>query len=284
MCLHRYPLVAQPSWVKLPSDKVSCFRFPVRRSAAPMTFLAIETSDPRGSLALFDAEGVREEEFFSEDMAHAREFASRIDGLLRRGNFAPRDLQGISVSSGPGSYTGCRVGVTAAKTLAMALRIPVVSVSSLEVMAASAMESARAEPADGKPPLDAFVPVLDGRRGFFYGALFRRSGGGRPVRAVEDQVAPLAELAGALEGPAWVLGAGADAFLLGLEAADSDEGYRRGPAEWDQPHAATLARLSLEQLAESSFDQERVHSLSPAYLRPSEPEIVLARKLAGENR
>ena len=102
-----------------------------------MIFLAIETSDPRGSLALFDQEGVREEELFSDDMAHAREFAVRIDDLLRRGGFTPRDLRGISVSAGPGSYTGCRVGVTAAKTLGIALRIPVVAVSSLEVMAVS---------------------------------------------------------------------------------------------------------------------------------------------------
>lgn len=249
-----------------------------------MVFLAIETSDPQGSLALFDAGGVREEEFFSEDMAHAREFAARIDGLLRRSDLTPRELRGISVSAGPGSYTGCRVGITAAKTLAIALRIPVVTVSSLEVMAASAMEFSQVELADDEYPLDAFVPVLDGRRGFFYGALFRRGGGGRPIREAEDQVASLAELADVLEGPAWVLGAGADEFLRGLEASGDGRGYRRGLAEWDQPHAATLARLSLEPLAESSFDREAAHSLSPAYLRPSEPEIVLARKLAGEDR
>ena len=110
-----------------------------------MIFLAIETSDPRGSLALFDQEGVREEALISGDMAHAREFAVRIDDLLRRGGFTPRDLQGISVSAGPGSYTGCRVGVTAAKTLGIALRIPVVAVSSLEVMAAFAIASAEQE-------------------------------------------------------------------------------------------------------------------------------------------
>ena len=247
-----------------------------------MIFLAIETSDPRGSLALFDQEGVREEELFSDDMAHAREFAVRIDGLLRRGGFTPRDLRGISVSAGPGSYTGCRVGVTAAKTLGIALRIPVVAVSSLEVMAAFAIASVEQEDESSN---DAFVPVLDGRRGFFYGALFRRTAGERPAREAEDQVAALEELAGILRGPAWLLGGGADEFLRGLENSGGDRAadFRRGPVEWDRPRASILAALSREALAESSFDQEVIHSLKPSYLRPSEPELVLARKLAGKD-
>jgi len=102
-------------------------------------------------------------------------------------------------------------------------------------------------------------------------------------------VAQLAELIGVLEGPAWLLGRGADSFLLSLEddgggTGASKYGYSRGPLEWDQPRAATLAGLSIELLAETSFDQEAIHSLKPAYLRPSEPEIVLARKLAGEDQ
>lgn len=254
-----------------------------------MIFLAIETSDPRGSLALFDRGGVRQEDFFSGEMAHAREFADRIDNLLRQEKLAPGNLAGISVSIGPGSYTGCRVGVTAAKTLAIALRIPVVSLSSLEVMAAFAMESPESRREDGGSSIDAFIPVLDGRRGFFYAALFRRGDGNRPQRAAEDQVAPLAEVASVLAGPAWVLGRGADSFLGGFDddggsMSASEYGYIRGPVEWDQPRAATLARLSLDPLGEADFDQEAVHSLKPAYLRPSEPEIVLARKLAGEDR
>lgn len=248
-----------------------------------MIFLAIETSDPRGSLALFDEEGMLEEDLFSDDMAHAREFAARIDGLLGRGGFTPRDLRGISVSVGPGSYTGCRVGVTAAKTLAIALRIPVVAISSLEVMAAYAIESV--EPAE-EPPIDAFIPVLDGRRGFYYGARFRAAGDVRPVREAEDQVAALDELAGVLGGPAWLLGGGADEFLRGIELLDggSPTNYRRGPPDWDRPRAEVLARLSRDALVESSFDQEAIHSLKPAYLRPSEPELVLARKLAGKGK
>ena len=254
-----------------------------------MIYLAIETSDPRGSLALFDSEGVRQEDTFSSDMAHAREFADRIDKLLCQGGFSARELGGISVSAGPGSYTGCRVGVTAAKTLAIALRIPVVALSSLEVMAAFAMESPGSGREVGGRAVDSFIPVLDGRRGFFYGAQFRHGEGSRPQRMAEDQVAPLSELAGLLEGPAWIIGRGADSFLSGLEddggsACASEYGYSRGLPEWDQPRAATLAGLSLGLLGEAKFDQEAIHSLKPAYLRPSEPEIVLARKLAGEDQ
>ena len=115
---------------------------------------------------------------------------------------------------------------------------------------------------------------------------FRRAAGERPAREAEDQVAALEELAGTLRGPAWVLGGGADEFLRGLENAGGDRAadFRRGPAEWDRPRASILAALSREALAVSSFDQEAIHSLKPSYLRPSEPELVLARKLAGKDQ
>jgi tRNA threonylcarbamoyladenosine biosynthesis protein TsaB len=251
-----------------------------------MTFLAIETSDPRGSLALFDDRGCRAETLLPEGLFRAREITAQLDLLLRRLGLGPRDLEGIAVSAGPGSYTGCRVGITAAKSLAFALRVPVVTVSSLEAMAALAMGidgggcrlegEASAVLEVGR--LERFAPILDGRRGFFYAALFERGRSGRPTRILPDQVgkadAIAAELAGA--GPAFVFGDGAD------ELAESSGRLVRGPRDWDVPRASVLAELARERMQSARFDLEAIHSLAPAYLRPSEPEIVLARRLARE--
>ncbi len=253
-----------------------------------MTYLALETSDPRGSLVLFDEERVLEEVVFPEGLVHAREFAADLEQLLRQHDVATRALRGVAVSVGPGSYTGCRVGVTAAKSLAFALRIPMVGISSLEVLAA------------GSGSARLVGTILDGRRGFFYAALFQLSSG-RPMRLVDDQVGTVAEMAGALGRAAAargvraieLFGDGAEKFASSVTALvesgsseiDADVcalQLSRGSEDLDLPRARTLASLARPEMASAEFDLASVHALAPAYLRPSEPEIVLAKKLAAK--
>jgi tRNA threonylcarbamoyladenosine biosynthesis protein TsaB len=243
-----------------------------------MTYLAIETSDPRGSLALFDESERVDEARFPDGLVHAREFAVRLEELLGARGLVPGDLVGVAVSIGPGSYTGCRVGVTAAKSLSFALGLPVLEVSSLEVMAALAIAEPRTS--RGEWPEDAaFSPVLDGRRGFFYGACFEADENGRPRRKSEDQVGDRSVIEGAMRRPSIVFGDGADAFLAGGVAEETD-GLVRGPTAWDAPRAKVLAELARPRMGEAHVDAETIHALAPAYLRPSEPEIVYERRKA----
>ena len=246
-----------------------------------MTHLAIETSHARGSLALVGADGDTAELVFPEGLVHAREIAAAIDRLLRGADTKIDDLTGIAVGLGPGSYTGCRVGVTTAKTLALVRRLPVLAVSSLEILAAGLAPEARGP--------GRIAAVLDARRGSFYAALFGLGDDGEVDRIAADRVlsgAELIELLAAHDGDdsqAWLVGDGADAVLELASAGGIRAGaLERGPCEADLPRAAVLARLAREPLAAAEFDVEAVHRLEPAYLRPSRPEIVWEARRAGE--
>ena len=87
--------------------------------------LMIETSQRNGSVALGTYDGnLRDEELFSPGLVHGKELLPRIDTLVTR-NDAKSQLAVVAVSSGPGSFTGIRIGVSAAKAIAWSLKIPV---------------------------------------------------------------------------------------------------------------------------------------------------------------
>lgn len=101
--------------------------------------LALETSGRSGSAALAtlqtDGSLLCEQEILDPQFGSAKTLAPAIDRLLRRCDAPPSALQCIAVIQGPGSFTGLRVGVATAKTMAWALGIPIVSVDGLDVVA-----------------------------------------------------------------------------------------------------------------------------------------------------
>jgi tRNA threonylcarbamoyladenosine biosynthesis protein TsaB len=92
---------------------------------------------------------------------HSVRLMPSIEQLLKDTGIKPVDLDRIIVAEGPGSYTGVRIGVTVAKTLAWSLNIPIVGVSSLKVLAAN-----------GKFFSGVIVPLFDARRGQVYTGLY----------------------------------------------------------------------------------------------------------------
>ena len=85
----------------------------------------------------------------------------RIKNMLDKNNLTPSDLDKILVVNGPGSFTGIRIGVTIAKTLAYSLNIPISTVSSLEIMALSSTQETSYK-----------VPIIDARRGYVYAGIY----------------------------------------------------------------------------------------------------------------
>lgn len=128
----------------------------------PIT-LAIDTSGPRLQLALSHGEST---DVLIEEIArgHAEILFDRIADLLRRNGVTYKDLERLAVTTGPGSFTGLRIGLSAARGLALALDIPVIGVSSLVAISLAAPSEA---------PLHVLV---DARRGEFYHAGFSRPG------------------------------------------------------------------------------------------------------------
>ncbi len=131
--------------------------------------LCIESSGKNCSVALAEQGellGVREE--LSAHFTHAEQLHSFIEEVLKEANVVPQDLKAVAVSEGPGSYTGLRIGVSAAKGLAFSLGIPLIATSTLETMAQHVRKF--------HPGFHHYLPMLDARRMELYMATFTQSG------------------------------------------------------------------------------------------------------------
>ena len=99
--------------------------------------LAIDTSTSWISLALYDGFSVLYETTWQSQHHHTVELAPAVDELFERTGYKPADLTGVAVATGPGSFTSLRIGLAAAKGLALALKIPLVGVPTLDILAAA---------------------------------------------------------------------------------------------------------------------------------------------------
>lgn len=128
-----------------------------------MRVLAIETVEKTGSVALLDDDAVLVERALDEQMRSAQSLAPGIRESLLQAGWRPGDIQLVTVASGPGSFTGLRIGVTTAKVLAYAIGCPVVDVGTMAAIASRA-------PAD----VAQLSVVVDAYRGELFVADFER--------------------------------------------------------------------------------------------------------------
>ena len=125
--------------------------------------LNLETATTNCSVSVaIDGNLVALKEHDTPNYSHAEQLHVFIDNVLKDANLKPVDLDAIAVSKGPGSYTGLRIGVSAAKGLCFSLDIPLISVATLESMAHRA----------NLDNVEIIIPVLDARRMEVYSAVF----------------------------------------------------------------------------------------------------------------
>ena len=130
-----------------------------------MTILSIDTSNYPLGVALIEEDKVIGEYITYMKKNHSVRAMPAIEQLLKDCEIEPKDLTKIVVANGPGSYTGVRIGVTLAKTLAWSLNIPLIPVSSLATLASS-----------GRYFPGYIVPLFDARRGQVYTGLYEFQG------------------------------------------------------------------------------------------------------------
>jgi len=127
-------------------------------------YLGLDSSSPLLALALWSQEGRLLASFCEEvGREHARRVTGELDALFARAGVRPQDLAGIAVGTGPGSYTGLRVGVATAKGLARGLGVPLRGEPSLTAAAAGALSEAQPEG----------LVAFDARRGNLYAGVYR---------------------------------------------------------------------------------------------------------------
>lgn len=127
-----------------------------------MKILAIDTTNARGSIAITEDERVIEEVGLQAEDGFGHMVFGEIENLLARHSLMLGNVDAFAAASGPGTFTGVRVGLTAVKGLAEAMSRKVVAVSNLKAMALFGTAHLRA-------------PVIDARRGEIYGAVYNAS-------------------------------------------------------------------------------------------------------------
>jgi len=216
--------------------------------------LALETSRRMGSLALARGERVLEERL-TEEQAHASDLLPRLEGLLAGLDVPPTrplPLTAVVVGTGPGSYTGLRVGIATAQGLARATGARVFGRPSFEALAHGALH-----------PGEEAAVVLDARAGRFYHARYRRTAGGL-LELAPPAALTAAALLEALEAPGPILGHPGLAEAAGLPPAQRER-LRTEAA----PSARSLLELG-RALAERSgprAEGEALEAVEPLYLR-----------------
>lgn len=133
-----------------------------------MNFLLLETATAVCSVALCNENGVLAQRESAEPNAHSSKMSVFVNEVLKESGLRTLDLSAVCVSSGPGSYTGLRIGVSGAKGLCYALNIPLLSVPTLQSMASLYYQQ--------HPEYSGLVcPMIDARRMECYTAIYNRN-------------------------------------------------------------------------------------------------------------
>jgi tRNA threonylcarbamoyladenosine biosynthesis protein TsaB len=220
-----------------------------------MKILAIESSAKAASVALSDDGRLTAQYFLNAGLTHSATLMKMAGDLLATLGLEPGGLDCIAVAHGPGSFTGIRIGVSAAVGLAWGAGLPACGVSTLEAMAHQLPE-----------PDAVICPVMDARRNEVYTASFCWADG-RVARLTEDRAIPVTDLASeaaASNQPYILLGDGAELARAAFEASGAV--FRLAPA---------LLRLQTAwgvACAAEGAPKLPADRLKPNYLRVSQAE------------
>lgn len=229
-----------------------------------MLVLGIETSTPAASVGLMDDENLIAEVVFSGQMNLAEQLAPRIEELLAREGIRLTDMDGIAVSLGPGSFTGLRIGVATAKTLAHAVGLPIVGIPTADAVAEALAWS-------GAELIHVVLPAWRDR---YWLASYLREADGCPKRIEEPRLVESSRLVDRLDEASH-----SKTLVAGtVPASAKDEvGSKFGdqtsfaPGFLSIPRASMVAASARSRLAYAK--QTNPHSLKPLYYRLSQAEL-----------
>ena len=221
-----------------------------------MNLLVIDTSNHVLGVAIMKNDQVIGQIMTNLTKNHSVRLMPAIDKLMAEVGMRVEELDRIAVAKGPGSYTGVRIGLTTAKTLAWALGTPVVGVSSLEALSYQGRF------------FDGFVcPFFDARRGLVYTGIYEWEGG-NITNPVPDQNTPFVNILEDLKEkgkPVLFLSPDISAFKEQIiEALGELAVIPEGPY-----HITNQAHLGLASI---TMEPDNIHGLAPNYLRLAEAE------------
>ncbi|MBQ4062434.1 MAG: tRNA (adenosine(37)-N6)-threonylcarbamoyltransferase complex dimerization subunit type 1 TsaB [Christensenellaceae bacterium] len=212
-----------------------------------MKILSIDTSAKTCSAAVCEDNKILSAKTLDEGLTHSETLMPLIDEMLLKAGVDIADIELIACVNGPGSFTGLRIGICAAKGFAQTLDIPLVEIDTLELLSKNAGDF------DG-----LVVPMLDARRGQVYAAIFENG-----KRVSNDMAEAVEDVVKLTEGKrALFLGDGAVALKEKILAVKSDAKFTCD----NFTHAEKAVGIALESVKTDAF------GIMPNYLRKSQAE------------
>jgi tRNA threonylcarbamoyladenosine biosynthesis protein TsaB len=221
-----------------------------------MRVLAADTTTSVNTVAVCDGPRLLAETVVDCGRTHTERLVGTVDWVLGQAGLALGDLDALAISTGPGSFTGLRVGVSAWKGLAMGTGLPLVPVATLDAM--TNLRGFR----------NALVcPLLDAKMGEVFGAVYQFDESQR-TRLTDARACPVEELVSALDGTVLFLGDGAVLYRDSITERVADAVFL--PPSCGVPRASAVAQEALAMLeAGLPYPAEAV---APVYLRSSQAE------------
>ena len=230
-----------------------------------MVVLGIETSTPVCSVALAEEDRVLAAYSLNLGIHHSERLLPMVQRILADKGLEVSELDGVAVASGPGSFTGVRIGMSTAKGLCLAAGLPLLAVPTLEGLAFRALSS------------DLPVcPMMDARREEVYAGVYRREGQ-TLVSLTEDGVGPLGQWLSRLPQPVLLTGDGAWIYREQIGKCLGQAAHFT-PFPFAGTDAAAIAILGAIRLKNGQV--EDLDAVEPRYLRRSQAERVRDERLA----
>jgi tRNA threonylcarbamoyladenosine biosynthesis protein TsaB len=226
-----------------------------------LKWLAMDTSTSVLAVAVTDEETVLGDTVLHLKRHHAERLLPTIDRMLSDTNVSLRDIGGIAVTRGPGSYTGVRIGVTTAKMLAWSLKLPLVGISSLAALAVN-----------GRRFSGSLIPMWDARRERVYTGHYRFDKNENIPAVHQDRVVPVKDWVKRLtetEGPFLFLGDGAVQYRDIIVNVLKERAFF-ATVEENVVRPSSVGRLAMEQWSRGGSDD--VARFVPEYLQVTEAE------------
>jgi tRNA threonylcarbamoyladenosine biosynthesis protein TsaB len=224
-----------------------------------MIILAVDTSTQTGSVAVLNGDKVLADVAVTSRETHAKRLLSAIDATLGMIDQTVADCDGFAVTTGPGSFTGLRIGISTVKGLGFATGKPVAGVSTLDALIYQF------------PSFPHLIcPILDARKGQIYTALYESTGQMKWKKVVEDCAIEPGEWLKQVSAPCLFVGNGTSVYAELITKTLGDLAYF-APAYMNRVRASVVGYIGMKQILDGQTTD--VDQLVPNYIRKSDAEI-----------
>ncbi len=219
-----------------------------------MIILSIDTSSKAATAALMSDENLICEYTISNKKTHSQNILPMISDMMKKADISMDDIDVFAVCTGPGSFTGLRIGMATAKTFAQAKDKPVIGVSALYGLYKNV-----------SPTPYLVCPIIDARRGDVYNALFKDD-----KRLTEDRAININDLLNELKGHKVVFVGDGVSVYKELICNEMGEDAVFAPLSKMESRASSVCEIAFEKARNNEYDSP--YTLNPVYLRVSQAE------------